>query len=65
MTLVRTDILEEHATSIIRVERIGELGTKLAVTRRRYIPLKYQFIQEPHDVRSQKMIFFIISVTMK
>jgi hypothetical protein len=30
--LVRTDISEEHITSIIRSTRIGELGTMLAVT---------------------------------
>jgi hypothetical protein len=32
MALVRTDILEELGTSIIKVRRIGELGTALAVT---------------------------------
>jgi hypothetical protein len=31
--LVRTDVLEEHSTSIIRMTRIDELGTTLAVTR--------------------------------
>jgi hypothetical protein len=29
---VRTDVLEELSTSFIRVTRIGELGTTLAVT---------------------------------
>jgi hypothetical protein len=29
--LVRTDVSEERSTSIIRVTRIGELGTTLAV----------------------------------
>jgi hypothetical protein len=33
MALVRTNFSEEHITSIIRVTRIGELGTMLAVTR--------------------------------
>jgi hypothetical protein len=33
--LVRTDISEERNASIIRVTRIGELGTTLAVTRDR------------------------------
>jgi hypothetical protein len=28
----KTDVSEEHVTSIIRVTRIGELGTTLAVT---------------------------------
>jgi hypothetical protein len=32
MALVRTDILEENIASIIRMERISELGTALAVT---------------------------------
>jgi hypothetical protein len=32
VALVRTEILEELSTSIIRVTRIGELGTTLAVT---------------------------------
>jgi hypothetical protein len=30
--LVRTDISEEHSVSIIKVTRIGKLGTTLAVT---------------------------------
>jgi hypothetical protein len=32
MALVRTDVSEEHIASIIRMTRIGELGTMLAVT---------------------------------
>jgi hypothetical protein len=32
---VRTDVSEEISTSIIRVTRIGELGTTLAVTSNR------------------------------
>jgi hypothetical protein len=35
VALVRTDVLEERSASIIRVIRIGELGTKLAVTSNR------------------------------
>jgi hypothetical protein len=31
VALVRTDISEELSASIIRVTRIGELGTKLAI----------------------------------
>jgi hypothetical protein len=30
--LVRTEVSEERSTSIIRVTRIGELGTTLGVT---------------------------------
>jgi hypothetical protein len=32
VALVRTDVSEELSVSIIRVTRIGELGTTLAVT---------------------------------
>jgi hypothetical protein len=35
MALVRTDVTEERSASIIRVTRIGELGTMLAVTSNR------------------------------
>jgi hypothetical protein len=33
VALVNTDVSEERGASIIRVTRIGELGTKLALTR--------------------------------
>jgi hypothetical protein len=33
--LVKIDVSEEHISSIIRLKRIGELGTTLAVTRKR------------------------------
>jgi hypothetical protein len=33
MALVRIDVSEEHSASFIRVTRIGELGTTLAVTK--------------------------------
>jgi hypothetical protein len=32
VSVVRTDVLEECIASIIKVKRIGELGTTLAVT---------------------------------
>jgi hypothetical protein len=35
VALVRTDVSEEHSISVIRVTRIGELGTMLAVTSNR------------------------------
>jgi hypothetical protein len=35
VTLVRTDVSEEPSASFIRVTRIGELGTTLAVTSNR------------------------------
>jgi hypothetical protein len=37
VALVRTDVLEVLSTSFIRVTRIGERGTKLAVTSNRRI----------------------------
>jgi hypothetical protein len=35
MVLVRTDVSEEPSASFIRVRRIGELGTTIAVTSNR------------------------------
>jgi hypothetical protein len=35
VALVRTDVSEEISTSFIRVTRIGEIGTALAVTSNR------------------------------
>jgi hypothetical protein len=35
VALVRTDVSEELSASFIRVTRIGELGTRLAVTSNR------------------------------
>jgi hypothetical protein len=32
VALIRTDVLEEHSASVIRVTRVGELGITLAVT---------------------------------
>jgi hypothetical protein len=69
VALVRTDVSEELSASFIRVTRIGDLGTTLAVTsnrrtlrrRRRYVPPKRQFLQEPHGVTSQKTPFFIVT----
>jgi hypothetical protein len=36
MTLVRTNVSEERIASIIRLTRIGELGTKLAISSNRW-----------------------------
>jgi hypothetical protein len=38
VTLVRTDVSEELSASFIRVTRIGELGTTLAVTNNSTLP---------------------------
>jgi hypothetical protein len=35
VAVLKTDVSEERVASIIRVTRIGELGTTLAVTRNR------------------------------
>jgi DNA-binding TFAR19-related protein (PDSD5 family) len=35
VALVRTDVSEELSTSIIRVTKIGELGTTLGITNNR------------------------------
>jgi hypothetical protein len=64
VALVRTDVSEEHSTSFIRVTRIGELGTTLAVTSNRHMLLsssKTSVLQEPHGVTSQKIPFFIVT----
>jgi hypothetical protein len=37
LDLVRNDVSEECSASIIRVTRIGELGTKLAITSNRNV----------------------------
>jgi hypothetical protein len=52
VALVRTDVSEEHISSIIKVTRIGELGTTLAATinrsmlRRNTKYTKYYFFAE-------------------
>jgi hypothetical protein len=100
VTLVRTGDSEEGIASIIRVTRIGELGTTLAVTsnrcklrtflssvlqllvtvnvvptspilvrfmmgKRRYVPPKHLFLQDPHGITSQKTEFLILSLSNK
>jgi hypothetical protein len=71
--LVRTCISEENISSIIRVTRMGGLGTTLAVTSngstlqrniwRRYFPPKRRFFQVPRGVTSQETAFFGMSIT--
>jgi hypothetical protein len=61
VTLVKSDVSEELSASFIRVTRIGELGTTLAVTSNvtaSVVPSKRRFLQEPHGVTSQKIPFF-------
>jgi hypothetical protein len=50
--------------SIIRVTKIGELQTKLAVTSNRSALKRntiYLFLQKPHGVTYQKTAFFIFT----
>jgi hypothetical protein len=62
VALVITDVSEELRASIVRATRIGELGMLAINSNRRtlhsYIPLKCQFLQEPHGVTSHKMAIF-------
>jgi hypothetical protein len=69
VAIVRTDVSEESIASIIRVTRIGELGTYLAnlATKARCeetivcFPLKRRFLQAPHGITFQKTAFFIVT----
>jgi hypothetical protein len=58
VVLLRTNVSEELNASILRVIRIGEVGTTSAVTSD---PLKRRFLQEPHGVTSQKTALFIVT----
>jgi hypothetical protein len=66
--LIRTTVSKKRIASIITVTRICDLGKTLTVTSNRsmlrrntilYIPKKFQFLQEPHGVTSQKTVFSI------
>jgi hypothetical protein len=58
VALVRTDVTEELIASFIRVTRIGELGTTLAVTsNRRTLGIN----TKPHGVTSQRTPSFIVT----
>jgi hypothetical protein len=65
MALIR--LSEELSASFIRVTRIGELGTTLAVTNNRRVmkgalsSSDRRFLQQPHGVTSQKTPFFIVT----
>jgi hypothetical protein len=76
VALVRTDVSEELSASVIKVTRIRELGTTLAVINLltflvhrfslpwrwwRYFPPKHRWLQEPHGITSQKTAFFIVT----
>jgi hypothetical protein len=55
---VSIDVSEALGASSIRVTRIGELGTALAVASQ--VPPKRRFLQEPRGVTSQKTPLFEI-----
>jgi hypothetical protein len=57
MALGRTDVSEELSASFIRVTRIGELGTTLAVTSNRRTLRR----NKSHTVTSQKTPYFIVT----
>jgi hypothetical protein len=46
VALVRTDVLKKRITSIIRMTRIGELGTTLAVISNKHATKKYHVRKE-------------------
>jgi hypothetical protein len=70
VTLVRAYVSEGPSASFIRVTRIGELGTTLAVTSNRRtlrsvrLPPKRRFLQDPHGVTSQNTSFFNIKMDL-
>jgi hypothetical protein len=67
VALVRTDVSEELSASFIRVTKIGELGTTLAVTsnsvRRLLVTASVvlSFLQASHGVTSLKTPFFMVT----
>jgi hypothetical protein len=61
VAVVRTDASDEHIASVIRVTRIGELGTTLAATEALYEEIPWRFLQEPHGPTSQKTEFFVVT----
>jgi hypothetical protein len=68
VTLVRTDVLEKRIASIIRVRRLGQLGTTLAITSN-LSTLQRNICNSDDgddiffrsDVTSQKTTFFIVT----
>jgi hypothetical protein len=72
VALIKADVSEERISSIIRVTKIRELGTTLAVRRNRSTQLadslhsvdgaillpKRRLLQVAHSVTSQKTAFF-------
>jgi hypothetical protein len=61
VALVRTDVSEELSASIISVTTIGDLGTLVVTSNRRYVTPQHRFLQDPHGIISQKMAIFIVT----
>jgi hypothetical protein len=68
LALVRTDASEEPIPSIIRVTRIGELGTTLSVASNFYqsemeviLPFETFAFIKPYGVTFQETAFFIVT----
>jgi hypothetical protein len=57
VALVRTDVSKECSTSIIRVTRIDELGTTLAVTSNRRTLQRNTIHNAIHCISSQRASF--------
>jgi hypothetical protein len=60
VALVRTDVSEEHSASFIRVTRIGELGTTLAVTSNRRTPRRVRRLLVTANVVPSSSILFTV-----
>jgi hypothetical protein len=60
VALVRADVSEKLSASFIRVTRIGELATTLAVTlmKEALSSSETSVLTEPHGVTSQETPFF-------
>jgi hypothetical protein len=72
VALVRADVSEERIASIVKVERLNKLGTRLKVTSNRSRLRRNTnygicssdtsiVVQVPHGIASQKTAFFIVT----
>jgi hypothetical protein len=60
VALVKTDVLEERITSIIRVTRIGVLETLAVISNRS----TQRYLQEPYGVTFQMTPLFSVSINL-
>jgi hypothetical protein len=61
VALVRADVSEKPSSSVIRVTRIGELGTLAVTSNPRKLRRNTYYLQGPHGVISQKTAFSIVT----